>query len=330
MSGIEKSQITINVKGLPSGVNVAYDCIHRDNLTFPHKLFDSRTQLVDHGLFNSFIPLIVIRQNSSNTYTIIDGCKRYAYYKQHGKVIFPCQIIITSLTASETGLLRIALNSKRKLDIREKYWIVLWLKDNFPLKEYRTMGMKFGIGKKEIDMLLELSSCTGVVSEAFLDNSLDLNLINYFTVLSKPDQICFVEVFRSLRLSFQIQREFFEWLPEIACKNNEAVRDILMSSNIMTIIKNNEINVPQKINKIRSLLFDYKYPKLSQALNNWKKLASELNPDPSSITFYPDLYFEKDRLEITVSISDKEKAMNNFKKLSNISSEQWAQLLLPL
>jgi hypothetical protein len=213
--------------------------------------------------------------------------------------------------------------------VREKYRIVMWLKDNFSSNEYRSYGMKFGISLKEIDMILQLSLCKDIVIEAFLNNCIDIHLINYFTVLSRPDQICFLEVFQSLGLSFQLQRELLEWLPEIAFKNNETVSDILMSSSIRSIIENRKLNSPQKIKKIRSILFDYRFPVLSHALDSWKRLASELNPDPSNISFTPDLNFEKDKLEIKITISDGERAKDIFNKLSDISSEQWTQLLLP-
>ena len=329
MNGTEKSQINLNVKRLPPVLDVTYDYIHRDSLAFPHLLFDSKIPPVNNDLFNSFAPLIIIRQNSSNRFTIIDGCKRYAYYKQEGKQIFPCQIVLTPLTDSEIGLLRIAINTERKLHVREKYWTVMWLKNNFSKTEYKSIGMEFGLSQKEIDMILELSLCTGIIREAFLKNYIDFHLVDFFTVLSEQDQICFLETFHSLGLSFQIQREFLEWLPEIACRDNETVRNIIMNSNIMKIIEKKELNSPQKIKKIRSVLFNYKYPKLSNALNSWKKLVSELNPDPSHILFFPDLNFEKDKLEIKITISNGEKAKSIFKKLSNISSRQWAQLLLP-
>lgn len=333
MSMNDLKKLPINTENsfdeLPQEVSVSFDLIDSDLLVVPDELFDQETPGVENTVFDSLLPFIVL-PNNSNTYTIVDGCKRYLQWQRGKHEKISCTIIHTPLTGFEAGLLRIALNQNRPQHLREKFLILSWLKKNCKKDAFESTAHKAGFSPKDIVQLTPLLSCDTSIKEALFEGSLDVSHIKYFQVLTYEDQVCFLKTFKNLRLSLQTQREFLEWLPEIAYVKNITVSAILAESQIQETLENKVLNAPQKIDKIRSLLYFQKFPQLSDAQNIWMKHAAALNPDPSCVNFVPNPYFEKNQLEVHISITNAQNAVSIFDKLATISLDEWQKFIYPL
>jgi hypothetical protein len=116
----------------------------------------------------------------------------------------------------------------------------------------------------------------------------------------------------------------------------KSVAFLLNSNEIQTIIYNQTLNAPQKIERLRTLLFSWKFPRYSNALQNWKKIAKEtahmvLGDDKNSrVTFVPNPAFEKNRLEVNISIGHANAAKEIFEKLSEVPQTTWGKLIYPV
>ena len=139
-----------------------------------------------------------------------------------------------------------------------------------------------------------------------------------------------------MKLSQQTQREFLEWLPEIAFSRGIPVSDLLQSKEITAIMNNATLNAPQKIEAVRDLLHSWKFPAYSEALKTWKQTAAAtsravLENEPSSrVVFMPSPAFEKNKLEIRISIAHARAAKEVFEGLSKIPQSTWAKLIYPV
>jgi len=137
-------------------------------------------------------------------------------------------------------------------------------------------------------------------------------------------------------LSLQTQREFLEWLPEIAFARKTSVRSLVHSSDIRKITSNSMINNPQKIEALRSLLHSWKFPRFDEALKKWKLLAGAttrtvLGNEPSSkVVFVPSPAFEMNKLEVRITLNHAPAAKEVFQKLSDIPQTTWSQLIYPV
>lgn len=331
MNDIEKLQLNTDFmfKDIPEELSLSFKMVDVNTLVFPDDLFDQETSCPENDLFDSFLPVIAV-PNKNNAYTIIDGCKRYMNCLENRRKKISCRIIQTQLSNFTSGLLRIALNQNRPLHLREKFTVLSWLKKNCTKDTFESTAHKAGFSSKDIEQLTCLFSCEDYIKEALFNGSLDLSLVNSLQVLSGEDQICFLETFKNLKLSFQAQREFLEWLPEIAYVRNLTARNILEEPVVKETIENKTMNAPQQIQKIRTFLYTQKFPRLSNAQKIWKKHATALNPNPACIKFVPNPYFEKDILEVKISITNSQNAVNIFKKLAKISSDEWQKLIYPL
>jgi ribonuclease D len=155
-------------------------------------------------------------------------------------------------------------------------------------------------------------------------------------MLEKQDRTVFLETFRDLELSQQTQRELLEWLPEIAFSRNISVSDVLKSKEACDIMENKALNAPQKIEGVREVVYGWKYPAYSRALKNWKQIAASTsraiveNEPSSQVVFLPNPAFEKNRLEIRITIGHARAAKEMFERLSQIPQNIWGQLIYPV
>lgn len=330
MKDSEELQIsTGNIfKELQKKVSLSFKIIGIDNLSLPQGLFDPERPFPEGSLLDSFLPVIVRPDN--NTFVIIDGCKRYLRHKKNKQGKISCNVIHTELDEFASGLLRIALNRGRPQALQEKILFLSWLKNSCTKEIFKPTAQNAGFSPKDIELMTPALSCDNHIKEALFNGSLDISLVAHFQVLTHEDQKCFFKTFKNMKLSLQTQRELLEWLPEIACNENKTVSDILSETQITTILEDAKLNDPQRIQKIHSYLYARKFPRLSDARNIWKKQAAALNPDPSCVTFVPNPYFEKNILEIKISITNSQSTATIFKKLSKVSTDEWQTLIYPL
>jgi hypothetical protein len=272
------------------------------------------------------LPLIVCKNDDS--YIIIDGCKRFQHIVEMGETSASCGVLNIPYDPLAIGMMRVLLNRGRNLHFREKLLFIGWLKKNVAAEEYKKQCKALGIDS-ERNELEKLVLCPSNLIDAVFEGYLDSTVAPEMIILSQSDQNSCLRFFNQLAFSRQMQREFIEWLPEIACRHKITVQDFLSSHEFINVCDNKKLNEPQKIRKIRDLLFEKRFPNLTAAKQAWNKLAQQNNPDTSRVHFQPSEAFEKNRLEIKVSITDSAQAAEIFKKLSLICDENWKKLINP-
>lgn len=329
MKGSEVLQIsTGNIfKELPDKLSFSPKIVSISDLTLPQELFNPEIPLSEANLFDLFLPIIVRPDN--HTFTIIDGCKRYMKFEKTGESTILCNIINTELDEFTTGLLRLALNRDRPQTLQEKILFLSWLKNNGTKETFEEYAQNAGFSPRDIQIMRPLFSGESNMKDALFNGIIDISLLTYFQVLTPEDQQCFIKIGKRMKFSLQTQRELLEWLPEIACNENKTVCDILCEEQITNILEDIKLNNPQKIQKMHSLLYKRKFPRLSEARNIWQKQAAALNPDPSRVTFVPNPNFEKNLLEIKISVTDSQNAATILKKLADVPPGEWQTLIYP-
>jgi len=331
MNDIRELQISTGnlFKELPDTVSLKYEIAGIDRLQVIGELYDPLAASYEPDYCDHFMPITVIPAGNGS-FSIVDGCKRYQNLKKSGVTRVSCGIITTPLDGFSAGLLRIVLNRGRSRDIREKILFLSWLKTHCREESFSLYAAGAGFSPKDINQLIPVLTSEQDIVDALAKGVLDISLVKNILCLSADDRAGFFTTFKNLKLSVQAQREFLDWLPEIAYTENKTVREILSDKHITDSIDTTALNAPQKIDKIRSKLYGRKFPRLSAAQAVWKKMARELNPDPGCVTFEPDPFFEKNRLEIKTIISDSAAAVAVFGKLAKITAEEWDGLIHPV
>jgi hypothetical protein len=304
-----------------------------EKCALPEGLFDQKTPLPEVTVVETILPIIVTKSENSDGYVIVDGCKRFLALKKTGVQECMCVVFSKVLNAKKTGLLRIALNKERLKHLRERLCFYTWIVENYSGELRETLLHETGLPDFE---LKPLAACSEDIIDAVAHNRINLRNAEDFSLLEEKDRTMFLEMFRDLAMSQQAQRELLEWFPEIAFSRNMSVSELLKSKEIYGIITDKTLNAPQKIERLRDLAYSWKYPLYSGALKNWKQLAAAtsraiVDNEPSSqVVFLPNPAFEKNRLDIRISIGHARAAQEIFEKLSQIPQTTWAHLIYPV
>lgn len=274
-------------------------------------------------------PLLV--QKKGDGYTIIDGYKRFAQLEESSETHGACMVVSTSLSAKESGLVRAALNNSRSFTTSEQVQFALWLQRNqMESSQFdRALGLT-GVNAKRARALRKISTASDSAVQAFVDGHLALEHAPDFLCLSPEDQQAFLSFFDGLGLSVQSQREFLQWLPEIAYAQATSLAELLRHSQVKAARETGSLTPNQRIEKIRSVLFAIRFPRFAETRDRWNQAARAANPNPASVTFAPSPAFEKKRLDITIRVNDAHSATRLFSRLAAVDESLWSSLIDPI
>ena len=319
---------------LPAHITPAMTMLPIQQLEVFEELFDAKTPVNQDAGCMQLIPLVVVPKHDSSRYYVIDGCKRLQ--RLQPDTLMQCTVLPADLTPLQMGLLRIALNKDRAMHLRERICCVRWLNNNIPHNDAEAIADELGFSVQVRHDVQPLLTCSDEIIDAVVSGEIHSKLVPEFCQLPPADQSAFLAFFNGLILSQQMQREMLEWLPELAYAQECTVAELLHKEPIQAIVNNPGLNGPQKIETLRNYIYCQKYPLYSEALKTWKKTSAAtiktvLKNEPSSqIVFVPTPAFEKNRLEIRISIAHAKAAHEIFGKLADIPQSTWSELMYPV
>jgi hypothetical protein len=314
---------------------VSYAMIPVKSLAFPEGLFDG-TSADPPAPLDPMLPIIAARTAAKGPFTVIDGCKRLKRFAESGAETCACGLFDGILGEKPIGLARIFLNQKRQMRIRESIGFFRWLSGRYQGADLDTMLKAVGFEPSFRPEIEPLAACSDDMVRAIDEGRLLVRGAAELCQWEDRDRRAFLECFRGLSLSAQTQREFIEWLPEIAFEKKETVAGVLQSKKILGIIGNGVLNNPQKIEAVRAFLYSLKFPLFEEAMEQWKKTAAAtsrlaLENEPSSkVVFMPSPAFEMNKLEIRITINHAPAAQSIFRKLAEVPQRTWSQLMYPM
>jgi hypothetical protein len=295
-----------------------------DKIRYPELLYNSvgtTTPVV------SAYPILVTPENDGS-HMIIDGCKRFASLSKTDTSV-RCLVVENSLTSCASGFLRITLNISRTLSLSEKVLFVKWLHTHCDESLYMSIVNKPPFTLKESREIERISSITPELLTLIESTALDISVAQDFLAMDTQSRDAIREIFTVLQFSRSTQRELIDWLPEIAYTKKTTLRQLTGSPDISAIINHQTLNAPQKVQKIRDYFYSLRYPMIMSVKEDWHALARKINPLPSRCQFIPSDAFERNRLEIKLTVTKHEEIELLLEKLKNIPSEQWDKLIYP-
>jgi ParB family transcriptional regulator, chromosome partitioning protein len=123
--------------------------------------------------------------------------------------------------------------------------------------------------------------------------------------LNQADRRRMVFLVGLLQLGGNKQKRLFALCRDISLRENISISSLLDQPDIRAILEHNEMNVPQKTNRLLSQLQKRCYPQSTAARENFQAQVLELNlPDTCDIS--PSPFFEKDEVTLSLRFSDFE------------------------
>ncbi len=275
------------------------------------------------------MPLLVYAWKN-DTYKILDGTKRFFNFKHANTSHCQCQILPEPVVEENTVALRTLLNCHRQLSLFEQLSFIGWCISFIPQEEFFGSCQIVGIDRKKAGLLLSLHGFDAQTKSRVLSNEIHLENAESFHALPESDKTAFTGFFRSMQLSMQMQRDILEWSAEIAFTKSQSISDLLSDITLVEIKNSDNYTVPQKIQKIHELIFSQRFPAFYKTNTEWKHLMRKTLGQTHGVQMTPNPYFEKNKLEIKITLTKGEQAKPVFENLASIPSDTWTALICPI
>ena len=117
--------------------------------------------------------------------------------------------------------------------------------------------------------------------------------------MSPEDRMSFYGLFSSLQLSAGKQSELMENCADIACRDALTLQDILSSCSIAKIVQQEKLTLSQKGDRIRQLIRQKRYPRLSLRQERFSALKKKLRL-PRRVELTPPPFFEGETYQLQI------------------------------
>lgn len=298
--------MSINIKNVAQNqpIPIFLDKVEKEPgpycMSFLVDLVQLKESIQKIGIIN---PPILIR-NDRKMFDIVSGYRRiHALYQLDCAEAF-C-IVLPESESSPIDCIHTALFENclvRNFNDVEKSMILRRLRpfvqEEYLLRQYMPI-LKLSSQKSVLDLYLALESFELPLLESLVRGTLSLHSIQSMLDMNKNDRIILNEWINKLKLNINYQKYFIEYAVDISFKRQVSIADFLNDKTLKSIIKAEEINVPQKSKKVLNLLREMRYPRLTQAEKIFRNEVSRLDlPAGAKITAPPNFEGHEYTLEI--------------------------------
>jgi hypothetical protein len=160
---------------------------------------------------------------------------------------------------------------------------------------------RFGIVvSRRTERLLQLEdNLQEMVHTLFLSEAMALELLK----LQAEDRHRLAELFRTFGMGGGKQKRFFSLIRDIAGRNATSIAAILDQPPIRDILLHQEMNQPQKVHAMLSVLQQLASPSLNAAEETFRQRVAALDPPPGC-TIQHRQSFETDDVDLTIRFRD--------------------------
>lgn len=309
-----------------AGQKLAFAMLPCERLDLPDALFDCNA-FASQEQADLILPLIVYKQGER--FILIDGCKRLLHLRQKNRSAVACAVLTSAPDRHHAALLRIALNRGRALSLREKILFARWLRSQCSEEQYRDEVARLPIASGERFELERLFDCSDALITAVEEGFLDRSVVHDCTYLTDDERDALLAFFKQFAFSRQMQRELLEWLPELSFREQQSIIQLLGATWVREVADDLRMNTPQKIAHLRSVFYARRFPTLVKAKKTWDHLVATLNPDRQHVLFKPSDAFEKNRLELKVTLTSGQQAKELFARMAALDESSWDKLIYP-
>lgn len=123
-----------------------------------------------------------------------------------------------------------------------------------------------------------------------------------------------------LKLSLNGKRELTELVTDIAERDGLNFEQVLLSPEILALISNQKLNGPQKLAKIKEVLFGKRYPIYAKAKALFNKQLKDLKLSPK-IKVTPTPFFEGKKVKVEFAyenLVELQEILSSLKKLQGV------------
>jgi len=266
--------------------------------------------------FGQIEKILIYEKNEKNF--IIDGIKRYIFFKNNCQKavfnnLFDCyNYFVTRNKTSESQIITIIKNL---------------IEENYSIEEiFNYFGKKFSVSLRDLDKIAKIKLWNKELQKIALKFDMSLNEIKNYYLLNEDDLTDLFNFYDCFEFNSNHRKDIFVLIDEIS------FRDHLSFSQIIKLtdkIKNSELQNSDKINKIKALLHQIRFPEYYAKNNRILELKPKFKAIGGVII---DIPFDKESKNININfkIQTIDELLKKNESLTKLSSDEIFKEILEL
>jgi ParB family transcriptional regulator, chromosome partitioning protein len=280
-------------------------------------------------------PLHLRQPSEQARLQVVCGLKRLLACQQTGHSSVPA-LVYRAIELSEQQALLLALYDNlgcRALNAVEKGRILLRLQHfGYPpdtLRQEFCALLDLPPRTETLEAYGRLATLEDSLQAAVVEGSLPLETALWIGMYTAEDREALLEVFTGLKVGSNRAREFVTYIDEICQRDACTPAGLLQALGVPALLAEAQLSGPQKLESIRRVLRQARYPRLSTYEQRFQEAVRRLRLPPQ-ISLRPPPYFEGQQYQVTLSFSQRQELQQYAQRLLDAAQHEALDTLLEL
>jgi ParB family chromosome partitioning protein len=281
-------------------------------------------------------PLHLRQPSDQAPLQVVCGSKRLLACRQTGHTRVPALVYkAAELSAQQAFLLALHDNlGCRALNAVEKGRILLRLQRYFPDQPDTLLQEFCGLldlppRAETLEAYGRLATLEDALQAAVVEGSLPLETALWIGNHAAEDRQALLAIFTGLRVGTNRARELVTYIDEICQRDACTPADLLPALGVPALLAEAQLSGPQKLESVRRVLRQARYPQLSTYEQRFQEAARRLRL-PAQISLRPPPYFEGQQYQVTLSFGRRQELRQYAQQLLDAAQHEALDVLLEL
>jgi len=160
-------------------------------------------------------------------------------------------------------------------------------------EDWKTSAVASGLpaSQSAMERILPVADMPASLQNGLLAGNIALPVALQIDRLADTDASALANLFGKISVGLNVQRELLDTILDISKRDRSTVADLIRHEEIDAILNNAEIPVPQRVQQLRHLLKNKRYPSLCRAEQSFNDMVKSLKLD-SHLQLHPPRFFE--------------------------------------
>ncbi len=304
-------------------LSISLEQIHADDDTFKISIEYLPDHLV-HSIANlGILHPLWVQEITPSKFRIVNGFKRFKIAQLLNIAQLPALIISKAFNDFDNFNIRIREKCiSGQLNPIEISYILSKLQEKFkmsPSDIMRTYFAAMGLGEniKIFETYDRLHRLEIEIQRAIIIGDLSVEIAALLGDTEVHERLSYFAIINKLKLSKSNQREFFHLLQDIKRIKKTSLENIINDQAVQSIINNERLTPTQKTEKIKTILFSWRYPRFAALKKQFESQLREMKLPPT-VRLSPSPFFADSEYHIDLSFRTVAEFHNHLKILQQL------------
>ena len=276
-----------------------------------------------------------ILQKTQNGYNVVAGFKRVEALKVLN--IEQCDAFVVEESASKLDVFLLAVRdrlSHGRLDAIELSLFIHKLQYNLGvdrkniIKTYVPLA-GYGRNPRVYELYSRLYLLSADWRQMVRDEQTPVDLANEILDRVEEERGVFLNLFQSMRLGKNRQREFVLLISDVAKRAGISVTEIFELPPVNEVLNDNKRTPSQRADRLKQWLWRERYPRYAEAQQNFDALIKEQKL-PDGLSIQPPPYFEGERFSASFTFSSEKEFQDHLQALTRLTESGATQKIIDM